>query len=118
VLRARMAIAALASVSSPRPLEPCVPEVRKDELMTRKLVLEGWNGYRHQIMPAECGPVQVEETRRAFYAGAIHLFHSLNTILDADREPTDKDLAQVTAIQKEFEDYARDLFKHHAAPDR
>lgn len=77
--------------------------------MNRKLILEGWNSYRRDVMPKDCGPVQVEETRRAFYGGAVHLFHSLNTILDADSEPTAKDLMQVSAIQQEFEDYARDL---------
>ena len=79
--------------------------------MTRKLVLEGWNSYRHKVMPEVCSPVQVEETRRAFYAGSIHLFHALLTVIDSDREPTANDLEQVGAIQQEFKDYARDLVK-------
>lgn len=77
--------------------------------MTRKLVLEGWNSYRRDVMPKDCGPVQIEETRRAFYAGAVHLFFSLQTILDSDSEPTAGDLMQMQAIQDEFKDYADDL---------
>ncbi len=79
--------------------------------MIRKLILEGWNNYRREVMSKECGDVQMEETRRAFYAGSLHLFFALQEVLDTDREPTDGDLAQMRAIQDEIEDYAIDLMR-------
>ena len=77
--------------------------------MTRRLVVEGWNSYRREVLPQECGPVQLEETRRAFYAGAAHLFYALQSVLDADAEPTDADLAQMQAIEVELVQYVRGL---------
>jgi len=77
--------------------------------VTRLLILEGWNSYRREVMPKDCGPVQLEETRRGFYAGASHLFFVLQTVLDSDAEPTAGDLLQMQAIQDELEGYVRDL---------
>ena len=54
------------------------------EGMTRKLILEGWNSYRRDVLePAGAGAVQVEECRRAFYSGAMILFTSIVGILDS-----------------------------------
>jgi hypothetical protein len=47
----------------------------------------GWETYRQTVMPADAGEVQVIECRRAFYAGAVHLFGAVvdnSTLPEAD----------------------------------
>lgn len=69
----------------------------------------GWDDYVQRVLPPGVGPVQLQETRRAFYAGAVHLFHTLITMLDPDAEPTEADLAKMDAIQAEILRYGADL---------
>jgi hypothetical protein len=77
--------------------------------MIRLLVLEGWNSYRREVIPAEAPVIQVEECRRAFYAGCIHLFYAVLGIMDPGTEPTAGDLAQMTAIEGELKAYGAEM---------
>jgi hypothetical protein len=36
-------------------------------------IAEEWEGYREAVIPKNAGEVQIMETRRAFYAGALAL---------------------------------------------
>ena len=85
--------------------------------MTRLLILEGWNSYRRSVLePAGAGPVQVKECRYAFYAGSMMLFQAIMNILEPGSEPTDKDLAQMQAIDDEIHAYGeqmKELAKRH-----
>ena len=36
-------------------------------------VHDQWVSYLEQVMPSNAGPIQIQETRRAFYAGAFAL---------------------------------------------
>lgn len=38
-------------------------------------ILEHWNTYRTQVVPIDAGVVQVQETKLAFFAGAVAMFH-------------------------------------------
>lgn len=60
-------------------------------------------GYNAEVIPRDAGTRQRVETRRAFYAGAHILFRSIMTILDPGEEPTDRDMAQMSAIAAELE---------------
>jgi hypothetical protein len=78
--------------------------------MTRKLILEGWNSFRREVIPSDAPAIQFEECRRAFYAGAFHLFFALQQIMDpASPDPTEADLRQMQELQHEFTAYAREL---------
>lgn len=67
-----------------------------------KIVEAGWVGYRHKVVPAGAGPVQVEECRRAFFAGAQHLFASIMTVLEPGAEPTENDMQRMDHINNEL----------------
>lgn len=67
-----------------------------------KLLEAGWLGYRYQVVPATAGPVQIEETRRAFYAGAQLLFHSIMMTFAPGKEPTDADFKRIDVIHEEL----------------
>lgn len=74
-----------------------------------KLIEAGWHAYRTLLVPASAGVVQVEETRLAFFAGAQHLFGSINSIMEDGEEPTDKDLKRMDQINEELAAFADDL---------
>jgi hypothetical protein len=80
------------------------------ETMTRKLILEGWNSYRREVIPSDAPAIQIEECRRAFYAGAVHLFFDLQRIMDpASPDPTEAEVRQMQEILHEITASAREM---------
>lgn len=43
-----------------------------------------WDSYHSRVVPETAGPVQVLETKKAFYAGAIALLSLMKTLDPAD----------------------------------
>ena len=41
------------------------------QLNHERTLKEAWERYRHKIIPEKVGVIQIQESRRAFYAGAI-----------------------------------------------
>lgn len=78
-------------------------EVSKALIDEGKLIEAGFAGYRLYVMSKDAGPVQVDECRLAFMAGAEHLFSSIMSTLDADAEPTAADLKRIDQIHTELE---------------
>lgn len=74
-----------------------------------KIIQGGWLGYRLCVMPQTASEIQVSETRKAFFAGAQHLFASIMSILDPGSEPTEKDLQRMTLIHTELEAFEKEL---------
>ena len=60
---------------------------------------------RWQDMPAE----QLSDLRCAFFAGGQHLLGSIMQTLDADHEPTERDLRRLTLIHHELEAFVEEL---------
>lgn len=50
---------------------------------------------------------RTEALRFAFFAGAEHLYGSLMAVMDADREVTERDLACVSKIHAELEEWRK-----------
>lgn len=67
-----------------------------------KIIEAGWISLRIAAVPLDASPVQLEEMRNAFFAGAHHLFNSIMTILEPDAEPTDKDMERMSLINDEL----------------
>jgi len=68
-----------------------------------KTFAETWEEFNQLILvPVRAGTTQVTETRRAFYAGGWAFYALVMEMLDADREPTAKDLFKMEALHKEF----------------
>jgi hypothetical protein len=73
------------------------------------LIEQQWQDFASVYRVAGAGPTQVRECRRAFYAGAISLFHLLLGVSDDGSEPTETNLALLNDINAEFQRYADDL---------
>lgn len=80
------------------------------ELTDKGLLIEaGWVGLRLAAIPFDAPALQIEEMRNAFFAGASYLYSSIMTIMDADREPTDADLARMEKIDAELKAFIGDF---------
>jgi hypothetical protein len=66
---------------------------------------EEWKSYRQRVMPPTAGPVQILETKRAFYAGA-QSFLALSSKLMSDGDAVNPDdiraIARIHAELSEF----------------
>lgn len=71
-----------------------------------KVIEALWMDYRKKVMPRDCHPTQVEETMKAFFAGAMGLFSTVVGSLDEGEEPTERDLAFMDSIAEELKEFA------------
>lgn len=83
-----------------------------------KIIEGGWTGFRLAVLPQEASNIQVTETRKAFFAGALHLFDSIMAILDPGSEPTERDLNRMTLIHKELKAFEDELRAQVRPQDR
>jgi hypothetical protein len=82
-------------------------EVATRRLLDQGMIVEaGWMGFSMRVVPKDASTLQRREMRLAFFAGAQHLFASIMTGLDEDKEPTDADLRRMDLINKELGDFA------------
>lgn len=101
-----------------RPTKEDVDRITKSLVDQGKVIEAGWKGYEMIVVPVDASTVQRSECRQAFYAGAQHLFGSINSILDDDREPTQRDLRRMTLIHEELERFVKDFKLQHLMPSR
>lgn len=73
-----------------------------------KLIEAAWLSYEKSVIPPDAPEVQRVESRRAFYAGAMHLQAIMFRELGDDPMPTPADEAFMRAIVAELQAYARD----------
>lgn len=89
-----------------------------DELLKRanaegKLVEAGWLSMFLMVIPPDASPTQISEMRKAFFAGAQHLFASLMAIMDGDHEPTEADMRAMSLISTELEAWRMEVSSVH-----
>lgn len=76
------------------------------------LIQAGFFSYNALVIPKEAGPVQRAESRKAFFAGAQHLFRMLTgELLEEDEEPTDNDLKRIALIAAELDKFAHEVIE-------
>lgn len=85
-------------------------EVSKKLADDGKLIEAGWAGYRYLVLSPTAPPIQIDECRTAFMAGAQHLFSSIMVILDpGDAEPSAADLKKMDLIHAELQTFASEM---------
>ncbi len=75
---------------------------------------EAWESYQTRILPTEAPPVQIQECRRAFYAGAAALFETLMAGLEPGTDPTPRDLTLVDGLADELRTMVLDVAQGRA----
>lgn len=64
-----------------------------------------WTSYAIRVLPLGCSDAQRQETRRAFYAGALAHQHLLSHHSGADDAPESEIEAYVLGIDNEFREF-------------
>ena len=71
-----------------------------------RLVRDGWQQYAEKILPAGAPMIQRQETRRAFYAGAMHLLLTMAELGDPEMDE-DVGAEVLEATKREIEAFVR-----------
>ena len=77
-----------------------------------KVIGDQWNDYVKNILPKNSSFTQVDETRKAFYAGAgVVFFGILNQASETANvdEVTDEDMALMDSIQAELDAFLKEI---------
>jgi hypothetical protein len=74
--------------------------------MASETLLAGWQSYDRGVIPADAPPVQHEECRRSFYAGAWLMF---NLMMAATASTDDDCEDRLAALQAEAGGIVKDL---------
>ncbi len=77
--------------------------------MKRRLIENGWRSYAEHVLPAGAPPVQTQETRRAFYAGAGLLLEALNSAVGPDEVSEDEGVAIFESCHAEITAFLEDV---------
>lgn len=74
-----------------------------------KIIEAGWLSFKHCVIVPEASTVQLEDMRRAFFAGAQHLWGSIFSILDEDDDVSANDENRMSLINKELGDFIKEI---------
>jgi hypothetical protein len=77
--------------------------------LKRQLMAEQWNEFACVTLPENCGLLQRQEMRRAFYAGAQTILFRVIVALAPEAEPTAEDLHLMDDLDQELKDFARSV---------
>jgi hypothetical protein len=78
--------------------------------MAIRIIDKEWRAFASRIYQG-ASPLQVQECRRAFYAGAVSMFHAMVESVSSGEsdQPTAADLQLMEDIDTEIETYVQDL---------
>jgi hypothetical protein len=92
--------------------------ITKELTKQGKLLEGGWAAFEAQVMPPNAPEYQVQDMRIAFFAGAEHLFSSIMSSLDSDREPTEADEKRMSLIYDELQKFRAEMVLLVASKDK
>lgn len=83
------------------------------EWADKGMIIEGgWRALEAMTLQ-QASPLQKLEMRKAYFAGAQHLFASIIATLDPGSEATEKDLRRMDLIHQELKNYVASLKAPH-----
>jgi len=75
-----------------------------------RLIEAGWQAMRVLVIPSTASSMQLSEMRKAFFAGAQHLFASLAGVVgEGDDELSADDMRRVELIGDELDKFVEEL---------
>ena len=77
----------------------------------RTLIADAWIDYMHKVLPGNASKVQISETRRAFYAGALSLFEAIGSGLSPGSDVEQTDLRMLDDIAVELRTWLADSLR-------
>jgi hypothetical protein len=94
-------------------LKQLVNDLAKKLIDQGKIIEAGWLGLKIMAIPPTASEVQLTEMRKAFFAGAHHLFASIMIMLEPGQEATKKDMDRLDMIHRELESFVKELNREY-----
>lgn len=85
-----------------------IDQFTKDLVDKGQLLEAGWVALRHMTLQ-DAPEIQIREMRKAYFAGAQHLWASLFGFMEDGEEPTPNDLRRMEMVQVELEAFTDSL---------
>jgi hypothetical protein len=70
-----------------------------------------WEEYRGLVIPADAPPVQVRESRKAFYSGAATIFGALTGGVSPGLEVQDSDMQMMDDLAAELKEFRDEMVR-------
>ena len=86
-----------------------IDEVTRRLVERGKLIEAGWMSLQAEVFPSDMPAQDLADLRMVFFAGAQHLWASINAFLDEDHEPTDADMQRMDAVNDELNEFVEQL---------
>lgn len=90
-----------------------IERVERELIAQGRIIEAGWQGLRLMAVPPGAPEIQLREMRKAFFAGAQHLFSTIMRTLDPGDEPTEADMRRLDNIQAELDAFIKDFEAQH-----
>lgn len=78
-----------------------------------KFIQSAWTSYRKMVVPPDAPPIQIQECKQAFFAGAATLFNCLLNGFDSSDDITKSDLQSMADIQSEIDDFGQQIDRRY-----
>jgi hypothetical protein len=91
--------------------------IARELLNSGKLVNGGWEIFDRFILDPTAPAIQRDEMRKAFFAGAQHVFMCLHAGLDPDEEPTENDMKRMDLLETELTQFGESFAAEIAAKE-
>lgn len=92
------------------PIKKIARELTERSVDTGSIIEVGWQGFVIVCKLQDAHPIQLREMRKAFFAGAAHLWASTLAVLDhCDPEPTERDMERMSKISRELSEYQKEF---------
>ena len=73
------------------------------------LIERSWLAYAERVLPKDAPKVQIQESRRVWYASAAHLFDALTDAVGPDDVSEDAGMDIMAGVQAEIEAHIADV---------
>lgn len=94
-----------------------IDEITKKLTDEGRLIEAGWRSLQIVLFPNGASQIQLKEMRKAYFAGAQHLYASIMAFMEEGEEPTDTDMRRMASIDNELKFFADEL-KHEISGER
>lgn len=72
-----------------------------------------WQEFRYQVIPKTASRIQVSETKKAFYSGAIAIISLTSRMFSSDKEVTEQDINDYETLVNEIVDTCKSFAREH-----
>jgi hypothetical protein len=77
--------------------------------MKKRYIEEQWNEFRRSVLSKDAPQIQIDEMRKAFFAGVVALFGHVLGNLSEGNDVKEQDLQMMASIHEELEEFRDEI---------